>query len=607
MSSPAHQKREVRSSVVRAVEREIISYLATEGVTTETVTLETPAYLLNGDLSTTVAMKYAAQVGKNPSLLADELVRYISARTIPGIRKVEAKKPGFVNFFLEDSFFEESIEEILDRGLAYGKNHDLVGQKWVVEHTSPNPNKAMHLGHLRVNLIGMSLVHLLSWCGAEVKSDAVDNNRGIAIAKLMWGFLAHMRKEESTPIDISWWANNPNDWHTPEDLALLPDLFVTKCYLLGEKDFKSSTEKEAKIRDLVVAWEHKDQLTWKLWSFVLSYAYQGMNRTLDRLGNHWDKVWHEHEHYQQGKEFVKQGIEQGIFSVLEDGAVLTDLAAYNIPDTILLKRDGTSLYITQDIALTALKKKSYDADKLVWIIGPEQSLAMKQLFAVCEQLGIGSLSDFTHISYGYVGLKDDNGDFKKMSSREGTVVLIDDVIDAVKDKVLRGLESKPGQQADDKTLSQLTEKVALAAVKFNILKSERNQSLSFDVDESIETKGDSGVYVLYTYARIKSVMRKKTTFAAPDQLKVRTEDQKALARSLSLFPEVVHRSGKDLSAHHVAQYLLEICSLFNAWYAAETIIDGTAEEDSKLALAKATSIVLQNGLSILGIETVEQM
>jgi arginyl-tRNA synthetase len=596
-----------KASTQKALEREILSFLATKGILAETASLETPGLVSNGDLTTTIALKHAASLKSAPVALAEEIAEYLRTVSVPGIARIEVKHPGFINFFLQNTVLEDTVKEIHTHGDQFGRNNDLADEKWIVEHTSPNPNKAMHLGHLRINLIGMSLVHLLAWCGADVKSDAVDNNRGIAIAKLMWGFLAHMRKSDEVPVDIARWSQSPQDWYTPDDLEMLPDLFVTKCYLLGEKDFKSSSETEVAIRNLVVAWEEKDELTWKLWSHVLSYAYQGMHRTLDRLGSHWDKIWHEHEHYQQGKDFVRQGIEQGIFTVLEDGAVLTDLHTYNIPDTILLKRDGTSLYITQDIALTALKKRTYNADKLVWIIGPEQSLAMKQLFAVCEQLGIGKLSDFTHLSYGYVGLKDANGEFKKMSSREGTVVLIDDVIDVARDKVLSQLETKPGQTEGKEALVPLAEKIALAAVKFSILKSDRNQNLSFDVDESIEIRGDSGVYVLYTYVRIKSISRKKSGAQTPTEIRIHTEEQRNLARALSLFPDVVRKSGKELSTHHIAQYLLEVCSLFNAWYAKETIIDGSEDEDSKIALALAASIILKNGLSILGIATVEEM
>ena len=463
----------------------------------------------------------------------------------------------------------------------------------------------MHLGHLRNNLVGMSLVNVLSWNGAHVISDAVDNNRGIAITKMMWGFLEYMKKEKNTPTDLTHWISDPQKWYTPEEKGLLPDIFATQCYILGESDFKENKEVENTVRNLVVQWEADNNDVRKLWSHVLSYAYEGMKRTLDRLGNHWDKVWHEHEHYQEGKKYVHDGLKKGIFRRLEDGAVLTDLIKYNLPDTILLKNDGTSLYITQDIALTALKKETYKANKLIWVIGPEQSLAMKQLFAVCEQLGFGQLGEFTHVSYGYVGLKDANGGFKKMSSRAGTVVLIDDVIDSVKSKILARLSIKQDDQSDD-DLNKCSEKLALAAVKFSILKSDRNQDLTFDADESIKTTGDSGIYVLYAYVRTQAILRKKQKDdLVPDNIDDGLELD--IVKQLMFFPTVVNRAKEDLSTHHIAQYLLELCSAFNSWYSKETVLDGSERESYKLAVTKSVGIVIKNGLSILGIDTVEKI
>ncbi|MDP3982244.1 MAG: arginine--tRNA ligase [bacterium] len=596
----------IKESVLSSIEQEIVGFFVDHGVKSPTVVLERPADFEHGDISTSVALKCAKTLGKDPYTLAQDVASHISKKQLQHIHKVEAVKPGFVNIFFDQAFFEKILGEILKLKTDFGNNTSLKGQKWVIEHTSPNPNKAMHLGHLRNNLVGMSLVRTLSCNGATVVSDAIDNNRGIAIAKLMWGFLAHMRKNENVPIEIEYWNSHSEQWFSPKELGLLPDMFITKCYISGELDFKGNPVVENKIRELVARWEAKEEDVWNLWSHMLAYAYEGMERTLSRLGNHWDKIWHEHEHYQKGKDFVEKGLGKGVFKRLEDGAVLTDLSHYNLSDTILLKNDGTSLYITQDIALTALKKDFYNAEKLLWVIGPEQSLAMKQLFAVCEQLGIGLLEDFMHVSYGYVGLKGDNGSFTKMSSREGTVVLIDDVIDAARDKILQRFVFEGKEENDE--LRDLSEKMALAAVKFSILKPDRTQDIVFDTDQSIETTGDSGVYVLYSYVRTQSILRKgagkkltKTnSLARPGQ-------EGNLVKLLMFFPDMVKRAKEDLSAHHIAQYLLEVCSAFNTWYAKETILDESEQQYHKLAITEAVGVVIKNGLSILGIETIEQI
>lgn len=548
-----------------------------------------------GDVAVSSALKYAKQLHMNALDLAEELAAYLLEKDIDVIDTVETARPGFVNIRLSSSFFNAIVADVLEKREDWGKSALRAGEKWVIEHTSPNPNKAMHLGHLRNNLIGMSLAYLIEWEGAEVVRDAVDNNRGIAIAKVMWGYLSHMKKEGETT-DIRYWSLHRDEWFTPEEKGLTPDRFITECYILGEADSKNA-EKEAEIRKLVLTWEAGNVDTRALWEYVLGYSYQGMQRTLARLGNTWDVVWHEHDYYEEGKRWVQKGLQRGVFKTLEDGAVLSDLSQYGIPDTILLKNDGTSLYITQDIALTAMKKDAYKADKLVWVIGPEQSLATKQLFAIAEQLGIGNREDFIHVSYGYVGLADENG-FKRMSSREGTVVLIDDVIDAVKRKVTQRMEREDEDSA---------EKLAVGAVKFAILKAHKDQQLAFDVEKSVDVRGDSGVYLLYTYARIRSILRKAAEKGIQPLLGEGMDSGLAVSRLLPVFLTAVVRSDQDLSTHHVAQYLLELSSLFNKWYNEEHILDGGEAETHKVAVAEAVSIVLKNGLSLLGIETLEEI
>jgi len=512
--------------------------------------------------------------------------------------------PGFINIYFSEQVFIKHVEDIMARGADFGQISAHHGEKWVIEHTSPNPNKAMHLGHLRTNLVGMGLVRLLALAGAEVVSDCVYNDRGIAIAKAMYGYLAFMKKDDTTPTDVEYWSAHPEEWHTPETRNTKPDLFVTECYVKAESAMKSP-EVERVIRKMVVDWEVSDEATptRALWAAVLGFSYQGINRTLDRVGNHWDKIWYEHKHYQKGKDYVQEGLKKGVFQTLEDGAVLTNLEPdYGLSDTVLLKNDGTSLYITQDLALTDLKKKNYGADKLVWVVGPEQSLSFKQLFAACEQLGIGKVEDFTHVTYGYVGLKGDDGSFQKMSSRTGTVVLIDDVIDGVKGTILQRFVADE-KEADE----ELAEKLALGAVKFAFLKSDRTQDMTFDVEQSVDIQGDSGMYVLYTYVRTQSILRKAGECILSEFMPTEASVEHSLVRSLLYFEDVIKKSTDDLSVHHIAQYLLELSSEFNSWYAKDTVLDDSVSEEYKIAITTAVGVTLQNGLRILGIETVDKM
>ncbi|MEN9922446.1 MAG: hypothetical protein RL097_723 [Candidatus Parcubacteria bacterium] len=589
------------------IQSEIKNWLREAGMVDVVVLLERASQPEFGEYATNVAMRYAKELKQPPMMLAEALAAFLRQRAINGVADMQAVRPGFLNIYLTPAAKTQHLNTILAQDAAFGKNKLHHGEKWVVEPISPNPNKAMHLGHLRNALVGAGIIELLRASEATVVTDAVHNNRGIAIAKVMYGYLAHMKQVANIPTDIAYWAEHQSEWFTPEEKGLKPDLFVTECYVLGERDVKENPEIEQFVRQMVIDWEAEEVQTWKLWSYVLSLAYAGIDRTLKRLSIQWDKVWYEHEHYKKGKEYVEKGLREGIFRQLEDGAVLTNLEeSYDLTDTVLLKKDGTALYITQDIALTDLKKKTYTADKLVWIVGPEQTLAMKQLFAVCEQLGIGRVSDFTHVSFGYVGLKGALGEFKKMSSRAGTVVLIDDVIDEVKLTIKKRfvVEGK----FDEALAEERSEKLALAAVKFAFLKSDRNQGITFDVEQSLDVAGDSGMYVMYAFVRTQSILRKAGVvgireFAMPETLGEEAE----LLRTLLYFEGVVIKATEDLSVHHIAQYLLELCSVFNSWYAKEVILDGSEKQSYKLALVEAVGITIENGLTLLGIETVNEM
>ena len=593
--------------ILENVRKEIEGWLGEACVAAPVVTVERAATPAFGEYSANVAMRYAKELERKPLEIAEELAAFLRAAGIDGLEKVEAVQPGFLNLYLTPAAKTQQLTTILEAGNDFGKNSLHQGEKWVIEHTSPNPNKAMHIGHLRINLIGMGIVRLMKAAGAEVTADGVYNDRGISIAKVMYGYLAHRKKKSDAPTDITYWAEHKEDWLTPADLDMKPDVFVSETYVLGEKDFSVDPEVERKTRQMVVDWETGDEATWQLWQQLLAYVYGGNERVFKRLGSYWDKVWYEHEHYQKGKEYVDAGLEKGVFRKLADGAVVTNLeAAYGLTDTVVLKNDGTSLYLTQDIALTDLKKKEYNADHLVWVVGPEQTLHMKQLFAVCEQLGIGKVSDFTHVPYGNVGLKSTDGKATKMSSRAGTVILADDVIDAVKTTIKAHFDEKGRHETQVR--DQIAETLALAAVKFAFLKMDKMQDIAFDIEQSVDVQGDSGMYVLYTFVRTQSILRKAGSEAA-GQVHAPAElgPEADLLRTLLYFEDVMKKSVDDLSVHHVAQYLLEVCSEFNSWYAKETVLDGSDREACKLQLVAATAQVIHNGLALLGIETVDEM
>jgi arginyl-tRNA synthetase len=418
----------------------------------------------------------------------------------------------------------------------------------------------------------------------------------------MWGYLKYERrdKDSGTVHSIDYWAQHKNEWLTPSEVNVKPDHFVGECYTLASEDFKNDKNAQDTIRQMAILWEAGDKNVWMLWELIISYAHQGIMETLDRVGNHWDKVWHEHEHYSQGKSLVTKGLEDGIFKELEDGAILTNLDAYKLPDTIVLKSDGTSLYITQDIALTKLKKDFYKADKLLWVIGPEQSVAMKQVFAVCEQLGIGSYSDFIHIPYGLVNITDELGAKKKMSSRGGNTLLIDDLLNEVKDALLNsGREYTP----------ELADQIAVAAVKCALLKPARTTDTSINIQQAVSLEGDSGLYLLYTFARVNTVIAKSTGNTAFNPLSsTYTTLEHELIVKLLYYPEQIKIALNDYSPNVLVEYLLDIAHAFNALYAKERFIsEDPVETNKKMGLSSAVSTVFSSAFDIIGVQPVERI
>jgi arginyl-tRNA synthetase len=584
--------------------REIIREAIAEFALGKEFSVEHPADEKMGDYSTNLAMIMAKELGRNPRELALDLVVKLQGnkKLSDWVEKMEPAGPGFINFWIKKEVLVDECKKAVLNKDVYGKNDDLKGKLHEVEHTSPNPNKAMHIGHLRNNVTGMAIANLFEESGAKVIRDAVDNNRGIAIAKLMWGYLKFAKKDGKETNDINYWYEHQNEWQTPEDRKTRPDLFVDGLYVKGAEDFKNSTEVETRVRKMVVDWEANDKITWELWKKVLDYSYEGQKMTLDRLGSKWDKVWHESDHYAVGKEYVARGLKEGIFQKLDDGAVLTNLASFGLTDTILQKSDGTSLYMTQDLALTDLKKKTYQADKMFWVIGPEQTLNMKQMFAVCQQLGIGKIEDFVHVPYGYMSMKG----MGKISSRTGQVVYIDQLIDLVKESLLEKIKDRDFSKEEKDSLA---EKLAVGAVKYSILKMGRMTDMAFDIETSISFDGDSAPYLNYVYVRTQSVLAKAEKNMAEkeiDKVDLNMEELNLL-RWIYRFSEKIEMATEELSPNLICSYLLELAQRFNVFYGNNKILSGSESDNFRLRLTEAVSIIIKNGLKLLGIETVEKM
>ena len=583
------------------------------------IELEHPAQAEFGDYACNIALqlfpRLSAQEKKDlqastPLELAQGLASQIKEKISQDsqlktyITSVTAEKPGFINFELSDIFLS-AVPAIIVKDSNFGKKDLQLNQTWEIEHTSPNPNKAMHLGHLRNNVTAMAISNLWQALNIKVVRDAVDNNRGIAIAKLMWGYLKFAHKEKKDIAEINYWFDHQDEWLTPQDKNIRPDKFVDELYLRAAQDFEDDEQVEKKVRQLVIDWESGDKKTVALWKKVLSYSYQGQEMTLTRLGNQWDNVYKEHEHYQQGKKLVEQGLKKGVFVELENVAILSNLQEYDLPDTIVQKADGTSLYITQDLALTKIKKEKLKADKLFWVVGPEQTLALRQMFAICEQLGIAKREDLTHITYGYMSIKGEG----KMSSRAGNVVYIDELIEAVKQKVL---EVMTDTEFSDEQRDEVAEQVALGAIKYSILKVGRMSDTAFDFETALRIDGNSGPYLQYTQTRSQSVLSKsdlaikdikRDTFVHQQLL----TEEKNILRHIYKFPDIVEQAGLSYEPSVLANFLYELAQRFNSFYNKHHILTDTQEKEFRLLLTASVAQVLKTGLDLLGIKTPQKM
>ena len=552
-----------------------------------------------GDYSSSIALK-------NKDLNPEEIAKKINDQNLPFTATAVGK---FINLWLKKDVLIDNLIQIDSTKENYGKSDLGKGKTWSIEHTSPNPNKAMHLGHLRNNVTGMTIANLAEACGYKVIRDCIDNDRGIAIAKLMWGYLKFARKDGKEMEDVDYWSDHQDEWQTPEDLNLRPDRFVDQLYVKGAADFDEDEAVEKEVRQMVVDWEAENPKNRALWKKVLNYSYQGQKLTLDRLGNIWDKVWHESDHYKKGKEMVDLGLKKGIFKKSE-GAIVTDLTKYKLPDTVVIKKDGTALYITQDLALTKLKKETFRADKLFWVIGPEQSLAMQQMFAVCEQLGVGKVSDFTHLAYGYMSIKGQG----KMSSRLGNVLYIDDLLDLAKENVKKIMKDERFSVEESENLQ---EEIGVGAVKYSILKVGRLQNMAFDINESVSVEGNSGPYLQYTTARTNSVLAKarstKHEARNVSDFDIRTSDlsdeELMVLRTLSRFSEVIVGAAKSYSPNLLCNYLYDLASKYNTFYNKCPILTNSDQQvtNFRLSLTFGVGQVLKNGLKLLGIEAPERM
>lgn len=606
---------------------------------------EHPANLKHGDYSTNIAMQVKKKEFLTPFDLANQIVNTFRSLGIPEyVAKIEVAPPGFINIWLKNEVLSEQLERVLKKGNRFGKLPIMKGKKVLLEHTSPNPQTTIMLGHLRNNFLGMAMANILEFLGAKVTKDCVVNDRGVHLCRAIWGYLVFGQKRKGLTkkellafkkvgdqkikkiiAKVDWrelletWVKKKSSWWQPKDLGLKPDHANLTWYVLGTRAYDLSPQARDQVSQILIVWEAEDKKVYpaksrrsgvrQVWRQILDWSAKGYEETYNRIGSVHDKAWIESDYYEQGKEIVKKGLKKGVFRQSE-GAIVTDLAPYDLPDTVVVKEDGTALYITQDLALTRLKTQKFPSDLYIWDIGEEQTLYFKQLFALCKQLSFAKREHFFHLGYALINFKGG----KKMSTRRGEVVMADEVLDELHQRALGMIQSSNQElrgKLSKRQVDKLAEEVALGAIKYSLLKFSRETTIQFDIDESLALEGNSGPYLQYTYARCQSVLRKaeEKDSPLPEKLPRLKPEETALLRTIYKFPEAIQEAGENYAPNLICNFLFDLAQKYNLFYNKQPILKAESEElkDFRLALTATTGQVIKNGLNLLGITVPERM
>lgn len=560
------------------------------GITEEEVPLENPPDPGMGDLGFPMFM-FAKKFRKGPPVIAREVAEILSGDVeLAEYGRVQSQGP-YVNVFVSREKATESVlKNILLSPESYGKTNSLSGRKIMIEFSSPNTNKPLHLGHLRNDALGESVSRILKFLGAEVYKVCIINNRGVHICKSM---LAYKK-----------FGNN----ETPESLGVKSDRFVGDFYVKFAKWASEDPGAEAEAQEMLRKWEAGDPDTVALWKKMNNWAVSGMERTYKRTGVSFDKYYFESDTYLLGKDAIAKGLEEKIFYKDEEGTTWVDLTEENLDKKVLLRKDGTSVYITQDIGTAIQRHNDWPFDQLVYVVGSEQIYHFKVLFLVLKKLGYSWADMLYHLSYGMVNLPEG-----RMKSREGTVVDADDLIDSLRDMAVEEIKVKNREEAVG-DINDVAEKIALGALHYFLLQVTPSKDMLFNPKESLSFNGDTGPYLQYMGARITSVLKKAEASpsvqgAVSDYSLLDEEYEWELLKLLAKFPDVVDEAGRNMDPSRIALFLYELSKGFSRFYHECPILDekNPVLSKTRLDLAKAVLVVLKNAMNLVMIPFLESM
>jgi len=566
----------------------------------ESVEFQATRKEFEGDI-TVVVFPMLRVVKGNPVQIGQSIGDFLVANVEEVIRFNVVK--GFLNLVFSDSYFLNFFKETSD----YSKFGKVTGEEEtiMVEYSSPNTNKPLHLGHIRNILLGYSVAEILKASGKKAYKTQIVNDRGIHICKSM----------------LAWktYGNNV----TPEISGLKGDKLVGNYYVKFDQEYKREiaqlltegySQKEAKLKapslikaqEMLIKWEAGDEETVSLWKTMNGWVYEGFDKTYASLGVDFDTLYYESNTYLLGKEVITEGLSKGVFFKKEDGSIWCDLTDDGLDEKIVQRSDGTAVYMTQDIGTAIQRVKDYpEITGMIYTVGNEQDYHFKVLFLILKKLGYQWAENLFHLSYGMVDLPSG-----KMKSREGTVVDADDLISDMA-QTAKKISEELGKIDDfsEEEKEGLYKTIGLGALKYYILKVDPKKRILFNPEESVDFQGNTGPFIQYTYARIQSILRKAGTQTEVSNLLELHPKEKELVKQLQLFPEAIQQAGVQYSPALIANYTYELVKSFNSFYQNVSILgtDNNEEKSFRIQLSKAVSDVIKTAFNLLGIEVPERM
>ncbi len=573
------------------------------GLDVESVELQPTRKDFEGDV-TIVVFPYLRASRKGPEQTAEEMGKQLQ-ESVEEISAYNVVK-GFLNLSISNSYWANSLNEISsveNYGIAPEGDNSMM-----VEYSSPNTNKPLHLGHIRNNLLGYSVSEILKAAGNKVTKVQIINDRGIHICKSM----------------VAW--QKFGNGETPDSTGLKGDKLVGKYYVRFDQEYKKEIEQQiesgvdektakeqspilVEAREMLKKWEQGDTEVVKLWETMNGWVYKGFEETYTRLGVDFDKYYYESDTYLLGKRVVEEGLEKGVFEKDPDGSVWIDLTDEGLDRKILLRSDGTSVYMTQDIGTAIQRFEDFSVNGMIYTVGNEQDYHFKVLFLILDKLGYSWAKNLYHLSYGMVDLPTG-----KMKSREGTVVDADDLIDQMEEtagKISEELGKTEGMTPDEK--KALYHMVGMGALKYYILRVDPRKRMMFNPEESIDFQGNTGPFIQYTHARIKSLLRRGEELghstAIANEYQNLQLSEKELVKALAQFPETIQEAAENHSPALVANYIYELVKLYNALYQQLPILqdDDKSAIAFRLKLSASVAGVIKTGMRLLGIDVPERM